>query len=292
MPLIASAVHVVPDLYPPIIAVNLGQILERPVVFFLRRIAVHRLKERHSKLGRIRPVVERIPRSRFGCFGRTPLDVGFEVLVGGRIRNLQVARENVEDSSQVRGALNIGMAPQSVHATARASHVAEQQLHHRGGADNLRAVAMLRPADGINDRGSLLHVSVLADGGEQVSCLQELIPGDASDPFDHLRGVARVLLLQQLKDTARVLKSEVVGDIRWQRRRRSCFGLCGCCAYRTTRWPVPFPLAAFCPPRDSGVFCELVSFEPSALLASEWSAAPVLAAVAADAATPLKSPPS
>ena len=55
-------------------------------------------------------IVERIPWSRLGCLGRTPLDVGFEVLVSARIGNLQVARENVEDASQVRGALNIGMA--------------------------------------------------------------------------------------------------------------------------------------------------------------------------------------
>ena len=81
----------------------------RPSRFLSSAYPVHRLEERHGKVGR-RPVVERIPWSRLGCLGRTPLDLGFEVLISGRIGNLQVARENVEDASQVRGALNIGMA--------------------------------------------------------------------------------------------------------------------------------------------------------------------------------------
>jgi len=48
--------------------------------------------------------------SRLECLGRTPFDIGLEVLFRGRIGNLQVARENVEDASQVRCALNIGTA--------------------------------------------------------------------------------------------------------------------------------------------------------------------------------------
>ena len=73
---------------------------ERPSRFLLR-IPYIALRN-DTQVGR-RPIVERIPWSRLGCFGCTPLDLGFEVLVSGRIRNLQVARENVEDASQVRG---------------------------------------------------------------------------------------------------------------------------------------------------------------------------------------------
>src|SRR5581483_10948872 len=79
-----------------------------------------------------------------------------------------------------------------------------------------------------------LHVSVLADRGEQVGCLEELLLRDASDLLDHFRCVARVLLLQQLKDAARVLQGEVVRDVRWHRRRWSCFCLSRSRPYRAS----------------------------------------------------------
>jgi hypothetical protein len=56
--------------------------------------------------------------------------------------------------------------------------------------------AVLGPADRVNDGRDLFHVAVLADGGEQVGGLQELILGDAGDALDHLRRIARILLLQ------------------------------------------------------------------------------------------------
>jgi hypothetical protein len=67
------------------------------------------------------------------------------------------------------------MAAQRVHAAAGASHVAQQQLQHGRGADNLRAEGVLRPTDRIHNGGDLFHVAVLADGGEQIRGLQELV---------------------------------------------------------------------------------------------------------------------
>ena len=46
--------------------------------------------------------------------------------------NLQIARQVVEDAGDIGRALNIGVTAQRVHASARASHIAEQQLQHRG----------------------------------------------------------------------------------------------------------------------------------------------------------------
>ena len=80
---------------------------------------------------------------------------------------------------------------------------------------------VLRPADRVDDRGGLLHVAVLADGGEEVGGLEELILRDPGDALDHLRRVARILLLQQLEDATRMLQRQVVHDVRaaWRRLR-------------------------------------------------------------------------
>src|SRR2546427_8168572 len=107
------------------------------------------------------------------------------------------------------------MAAESIHAASGTAHVAEQQLKDCRCADDLRPESMLRPAHRVDDRGGLLHVPVLADGGVQVGCLQELGLRYAGDALDHLGRVARKLLSQQLEDASRMLESEVVGDIRW-----------------------------------------------------------------------------
>ena len=97
-----------------------------------------------------------------------------EVVVGGR-RHFQIARQVVENPGHVRRALDIGMPAQRVHASAGASHVAQQQLQHRSRADDLCSEAMLRPSDRVNDGSDLLHVAIFADGREQVGGFQELI---------------------------------------------------------------------------------------------------------------------
>ena len=86
----------------------------------------------------------------------------------GRVRHLQITGQHVEDSSHVGGALNIGVAAQRIDATAGTSDIAEQKLQHRGGADGLRAGGMLGPADGVNNRGDLLHVTVFANRRKEV----------------------------------------------------------------------------------------------------------------------------
>src|SRR5260370_20948120 len=72
---------------------------------------------------------------------------------------------------------------------------------------------MLRPADGVNNRRRLLHVSILANGREKVGSAKKLVPGYAGNPLDHLRRVTRILLFQQLEHAARILERQVVRDI-------------------------------------------------------------------------------
>ena len=79
------------------------------------------------------------------------------------VGHLEIAGQDVEDAGHVGGALNVGVAAQRVDAAAGAPDVAEQQLQHRRGADDLRAEGVLRPADRVDDGAGLLHVAVLAD---------------------------------------------------------------------------------------------------------------------------------
>src|SRR5260370_2888760 len=97
------------------------------------------------------------------------------------------------------------MPAQGVDAAARPAHVAEQQLQHRRGSYDLRAKGMLRPSDSVNDRAGLLHVAVFANGSIEVSRFEELLLGNPGDALDHLRGVARIMLLQELEDATGIL---------------------------------------------------------------------------------------
>ena len=99
-----------------------------------------------------------------------------------------------------------------------------QQLQDGGGADDLRAKAVLRPSDRINDGGDFFHVAIFADRGEQVGGFEELVFRNAGDALDHLGRIALVLLLQQLIDAARMLQREIECGLRgqsWWRRRRA-----------------------------------------------------------------------
>src|SRR5260370_16885007 len=81
---------------------------------------------------------------------------------------------------------------------------------------------MLRPADGVNNRRRLFHVSILANGREKVGSAKKLVPRYAGNPLDHLRRVTRILLFQQLEHAARILERQVVCDL--GRKRGCCRG--------------------------------------------------------------------
>ena len=211
-PLTLPAYISIPDLGPRVLAIDLRQVVKGQVVLLLRRVAVQRFQKRHHELRRVRPVVERIPLGWLRRRRRRAFQIRRQIGIG-RLRHLQIAREDVEDAAHVGRALNVRVAAQRVDAAARSPDVAEQQLQHRRRANDLRAERVLRPADGVDDRRRLLHVAVFADGREQIGGFEELILRNAGDPLDHLRRVARVLLLQQLKDRARVLQAK-------DRRRR------------------------------------------------------------------------
>ncbi len=206
-----AVVHIVPELHPRVVAVYLGQIVERPVVLFCGGVSVHSLEEAHGEFRRVTPVVERVPLRRLGRLRSDSLQPACKISVR-RDWHFQITGKVVENSGHVRCALNVGMAAQSIHAAACPANVAHQQLQHGCRADRLGSRRMLGPAHGVDDGCRFPDVTVLAYGGEQISRLQKLLPWNAGNALDHLGCVAGVVLLQQLIHTIGILQSEVVFD--------------------------------------------------------------------------------
>src|SRR4029078_2669986 len=77
----------------------------------------------------------------------------------------------------------------------------------RGAADDLHARGVLRPPDGVADRGGL----VAARGArEDAGDFEETLPRDAAGALDELRRVAREVALHTLIDAARMLARAVL----------------------------------------------------------------------------------
>ena len=102
------------------------------------------------------------------------------------------------------------MPAQRVHAAAGHTDIAEQELHHRTGADHLRTDRMLRPAERVHDGHRAIR---RRSRGDHVPDLQHLVLRRAADAFDHLRRVARVVLLEQVVDAARIGQGRISLDV-------------------------------------------------------------------------------
>src|SRR6185312_15625226 len=81
--------------------------------------------------------------------------------------------------------------------------VAEQELNDRGGADVLHADRVLRPTDGVAEGAGAIAPRVVA---QRLGDAQKQVAWAAGDALDQLRRVARVVALEDLEDTARMLQ--------------------------------------------------------------------------------------
>ena len=77
---------------------------------------------------------------------------------------------------------------------------------------------MVREAHRVHDGHDLVGLSHLAD---ELRDLEVLLDGDAGDARDHLRRVARVVLLHELEDALRILKRHVAPREPTRARRRA-----------------------------------------------------------------------
>ena len=138
--------------------------------------------------------------------GVTAFRNGVERRVVG-LRDRDVARQVVIRHAAVGAALDVGVAAQRVEAAAGPADVAEQQLQHRRGVNELHRVAVMRPAERVHDRAGAIG---RAGGRDELGRRRGSPPAlQPRDRRDHLRRVARVEALHHLEDRARMLQRRI-----------------------------------------------------------------------------------
>src|SRR5436309_1894185 len=68
-----------------------------------------------------------------------------------RRRRRQITLDRVVERRNIRGTLNRSVAAKRHNAGTRPADVAQQKLQQRAGADDLDAVGVLRPGDGVGE---------------------------------------------------------------------------------------------------------------------------------------------
>ena len=130
----------------------------------------------------------------------------------------QIAGQQVVERGNVGRTLNTGMAAQREDPASRTPDVAEQGLQDTGGANDLNACRVLRPADRVADRAGPLASRIVT---EQLCRLYQLFGGASAD-FGHGFGrIAGKMAAQQLHHAVRVLQRFVA----WRLAARFLRGL-------------------------------------------------------------------
>ena len=137
--------------------------------------------------------------------------------VHARLRDRQVAGEDLPADGVVGVPLDVGVAPFGVDAAAGPADVAEQQLDEADAPDDLHPGDVVGETDGIDDAADLLRH---AGGAEHVGDLGELVHRHAGDLGDLLRCVAGVVGLHQREDAAGVLQGRIGLGVGHRRRGR------------------------------------------------------------------------
>ena len=112
----------------------------------------------------------------------------------------------VDHHTHVGCALNVGLAAQRVHAAAGDADVAKQKLHHAHCARVLRAIGVLRLAQGVQHRAGTAGLSGGGIGG--IDQLEGLFVHAAHAAYG-VEIVARVVLLELLVNAHRILQGHV-----------------------------------------------------------------------------------
>ena len=101
----------------------------------------------------------------------------------------------------------LAVAAHGHDAAAGPADVAQQQLEDAGGADDLHAGRVLRPADGVDDGAGALAARSCRRAARRRATICSGVQPQICD--DHLRRVAGEVLAQELHDAARVLQRRV-----------------------------------------------------------------------------------
>ena len=182
-------------------AVDARQIVEGEVVVSGGRIAPPGLEQAGGVGAAVGPV------ALVGLGGADGGDVVVEGVVDSGAGHRQVAGQQVEQGRDVGRSLDRRVPAQGHDSAARATHIAQQELEDRGGADELCAEAVLGPADRVGEARGPFPARVLGHRFKQVV---EVCGFDSAVLLDHLRRVARVVVAQDLEDRLRVLQARVL----------------------------------------------------------------------------------
>ena len=192
-----ALIHLVEEMHEGIVfpVVQLGQPGVAEIVFLGGLVVAEGLQEADEELRIILIVIGRLGILRFR---RVFLQIFLQRIEGGR-RHLQIAGQIVVEDAMIRGTLDVRLAAQGVDAAAGDAHVAQEELDHGHGPDDLAARRMVGPAQGVAFRSRLVR-----DARGAVFCidLEQVFLGDAGDAGDLIQGVAGVMLLHHLEDAA------------------------------------------------------------------------------------------
>ena len=120
-------------------------------------------------------------------------------------RHRQIAGKEVVERRDVGRSLNRRMAAQREDAAAGTADVAEQQLKDRGGANDLNAGRVLRPADGVADGAGPFRSGGAAEG----SAIERSIRAERRRRLRPSPACSARSAAKNLEDAARMLQRRV-----------------------------------------------------------------------------------
>ena len=180
------------------VAGQLGHELVAPLIVRPGVFAVPGLQQADDVFGHIGP-----PAGRRRL--RVQIVLQRAVLVE-HVRLRQVGGQHVVERRDVGAALDAGVAAQRQDAAAGTADIAQQALDDRGGADDLHADGVMRPADRVAKCPGLLPAGIARQG---IGDGKERVTRAAGHPLHHLRRVARVVAPHDLVDAVRMLQRRI-----------------------------------------------------------------------------------
>ena len=181
-----------------VVAEDPGMPSEAEIVLAGRGLAVHRFEVRNDEFRRVRVVT--------GGNGLRHQVIVERVVLLQRGRRRQVSVNRVVESRNVGGSLDRGVTAERHDAGARPAEISQQKLEQRAAADDLRAIRMLRPRDGIGKRRRSVGAGIRED---RVGHVEKCSPRTTGRALDHLRRVTAEVLLDDLEGAPWILQRDI-----------------------------------------------------------------------------------
>ncbi len=171
------------------------------LVFGRRCLAEHGLEIAHDVLGFVLPPVE-----AQGILALGPAFENVFQFLKFRRGNADIPGPDVEQKTVVRRALNIGFTTERIDTTACDTDIAQQQLNDGHRPNDLNADGVLGPPHGVENGSGLIRFPGGSKGfvnGQQIRFAR------TGDRGDGLQVIARIMLLQLIEYTKRILQAHI-----------------------------------------------------------------------------------